>query len=501
MRCVSYTRSVSGCPSLEIQKNAIGQQNEAIREYVKRKCWKLEQKYSDRKLDREADAAFLEMKKDGMERKFDCVVISSMFYCGKNITAAADVLYRTFYPFDIHFAVVEDDFCSAEVSAEEVEAYIKKARTAYRGASASDRATEYTEGKAYSKYGYVWVRGEELEIDPEAAAVVKEIFELCVSGKTARQIASILNERGLENPMQHRYRMLGKDTSAIKPGWKASMIHDLLDKKIFMGEWTRCVRGKTYTLPCPVIIEPRLFRLASVVKAKRTNIPESALRKKTMNPFATRIMDKETKHELNVYTQVSSRERIFRFRCPAPPVAPYEKMHISYSEVTDKVTELLAVEKEKARIAYVQIENGNAAAAKEKRQMPYREQAVAVFEQMAEVEKELMAYSRAYETEDMNEQEYKEKRECLMARQKEYDAKLQQNINAIKELETVFSLNNPWVQVFQSGSEDEPLTSETVKKYLVSIWVYRFQTVEIVTKHREWREKLPQEWFQNLEVK
>jgi gamma-glutamyl phosphate reductase len=149
----------------------------------------------------------------------------------------------------------------------------------------------------------------------------------------------------------------------------------------------------------------------------------------------------------------------------------------------------------------VQIENGNAAAAKEKRQMPYREQAVAVFEQMAEVEKELMAYSRAYETEDMNEQEYKEKRECLMARQKEYDAKLQQNINAIKELETVFSLNNPWVQVFQSGSEDEPLTSETVKKYLVSIWVYRFQTVEIVTKHREWREKLPQEWFQNLEVK
>jgi hypothetical protein len=88
-----------------------------------------------------------------------------------------------------------------------------------------------------------------------------------------------------------------------------------------------------------------------------------------------------------------------------------------------------------------------------------------------------------------------------MARQKEYDAKLQQNINAIKELEKVFSLNNPWVQVFQSGSEDEPLTSETVKKYLVSIWVYRFQTVEIVTKHQEWREKLPQEWFQNLEVK
>jgi len=38
MRCVSYTRSVSGCPALEMQKNAIGQQNEAIKEYIKEKA-------------------------------------------------------------------------------------------------------------------------------------------------------------------------------------------------------------------------------------------------------------------------------------------------------------------------------------------------------------------------------------------------------------------------------------------------------------------------------
>jgi hypothetical protein len=124
---------------------------------------------------------------------------------------------------------------------------------------------------------------------------------------------------------------------------------------------------------------------------------------------------------------------------------------------------------------------------------------MAVYEKMAEIEKELMAYSRAYETEDMNEQEYEEKRECLMAKQKEYDAKLQQYINAIKELETVFSITNPWLQLYQASLADEPLTRVTVKKYLDMVVVYRFQTVEIVTKQQEWREKLPQEWFLDLE--
>jgi DNA invertase Pin-like site-specific DNA recombinase len=481
-----------------MQKNAIGQQNEAIKEYVKRKGWKLEQKYSDRKLDREADAAFLEMKNDGMERKFDCVVVNSMFYCGKNITAAADVLYRTFYPFDIHFAVVEDDFCSAEVSAEEVETYMKKARTAYRGAIASKRATGHSEGKAYLKYGYEWVKDEELAIDPEAAAIVKEIFNLSLSGKSTKQIAEILDAKGVENPLQHRYRMLGKDISAIDPGWKIGTVKNLFDKKLYTGEWERCIAGVTHTVTCPVIISPDLFKKAHEKRAGRKKGENTGIRKQFVNPFAKRIVDKETNHTIIVCEQMTSKEKIFRFNYPAPKV-DYEKRYIPFEEVMENVKRLLSQEIAKAETARLQIENGNAAVEKERRQKPYREQAMAVYEKMAEIEKELMAYSRAYETEDMNEQEYEEKRECLMAKQKEYDAKLQQYINAIKELETVFSITNPWLQLYQASLADEPLTRVTVKKYLDMVVVYRFQTVEIVTKQQEWREKLPQEWFLDLE--
>ena len=119
MICVSYTRSVSNCVAIESPKNAIGQQNETIAHFMKARGWKLSGKYSDRKSDREDETAFLKMKQDGMDRKFECVVFSSLFYCGKTLTSATDLLGHVFYPAGIHFAVAEDDFCSADVTADQ----------------------------------------------------------------------------------------------------------------------------------------------------------------------------------------------------------------------------------------------------------------------------------------------------------------------------------------------------------------------------------------------
>ena len=104
---------------------------------MKARGWKLSGKYSDRKSDREDETAFLKMKQDGMDRKFECVVFSSLFYCGKTLTSATDLLGHVFYPAGIHFAVAEDDFCSADVTAEEVDAYIKKVRHEYRARNSS----------------------------------------------------------------------------------------------------------------------------------------------------------------------------------------------------------------------------------------------------------------------------------------------------------------------------------------------------------------------------
>ena len=63
MICVSYTRAVPNISNMEVPRNTIGEQNELISAYIKKKRWKLIEKYSDRKQDRDDETAFLKMKK------------------------------------------------------------------------------------------------------------------------------------------------------------------------------------------------------------------------------------------------------------------------------------------------------------------------------------------------------------------------------------------------------------------------------------------------------
>lgn len=110
MRCVSYTRTVSCMENGEIPKDIIGQQNQRIQDYIKKRGWTLGKKYSDRKKDVYEETAYLQMKMDAIAREFDCVVLDSMFRCGRNSNVAAEMFRSMFVPAGVYFAVVEDDF-------------------------------------------------------------------------------------------------------------------------------------------------------------------------------------------------------------------------------------------------------------------------------------------------------------------------------------------------------------------------------------------------------
>ena len=58
-----------------------------------------------------------------IRKGLDAVVVDSIFRCGRTLPFAIEALQRTFYPLGIQFAVVEDDFCSADKTAEEVAEY------------------------------------------------------------------------------------------------------------------------------------------------------------------------------------------------------------------------------------------------------------------------------------------------------------------------------------------------------------------------------------------
>ena len=101
----------------EIPNDIISQQNERIQEYIKQRKWKLVKKYSDRKKEEFEETAYLQMKQDAMGRQFDCLVIDSMFRCGRNSNVAAELFKSMFLPAGLQIAVVEDDFWCAPYAA------------------------------------------------------------------------------------------------------------------------------------------------------------------------------------------------------------------------------------------------------------------------------------------------------------------------------------------------------------------------------------------------
>ena len=85
-------------------------------------------------------------------------------------------------------------------------------------------------------------------IDEEAAAVVREIFRLCVAGYGPSQIASELERRQIENPVYHAKKN-GKTLPARSSGyspyrWDETTISRLLSRQEYLG---RIVNFKTHT--------------------------------------------------------------------------------------------------------------------------------------------------------------------------------------------------------------------------------------------------------------
>ena len=92
MKWVSYTRSISSRIGEENPSNTIAEQNERIAQYLKKRGCSISEKYSDRKRTAEAAEGFDRLVQDGMARKFDAVVVDSIFRCGRTLPFAIEAL-------------------------------------------------------------------------------------------------------------------------------------------------------------------------------------------------------------------------------------------------------------------------------------------------------------------------------------------------------------------------------------------------------------------------
>lgn len=238
MKCVSYTRVVPW-------KNAefamsVTEQNDMISSYIKgMKDCQLIHKYSDRKKNQTADEGFEQMIEDAMERKFECVVVASFYYCGYGFPIAKQMILDTLYAAGIRFVVVDESFDTDCISKNEVEAYFEEKRCEMHGDIIKNwrksRGSSYVLTNSVS-WGYERPNGKNHLIKDEAVSYyVAQVFQRIIKGEQYRCVADWLNAEGVDTPAVYRKKKQGKDTSSEINEWNASKVRGIVSSPVYTG--------------------------------------------------------------------------------------------------------------------------------------------------------------------------------------------------------------------------------------------------------------------------
>ena len=76
-------------------------------------------------------------------------------------------------------------------------------------------------------------------VDPEAAEVVKLIFELTAQGKRKTEVANYLNAQGIDTPSAYKKRKGSRNVFhavEVKSLWSTSSIRDILNDEVYLGK-------------------------------------------------------------------------------------------------------------------------------------------------------------------------------------------------------------------------------------------------------------------------
>lgn len=496
MRVVSYTRTVSSRPSSSgMQTESIMAQNGRILDFAKAHGWRITEKYSDRKKDAEEDTAFQNMKADGIARKFECVVIDSMYLCGSKAPIAADLFLYVFLPAGIHFAVVEDNFVSAEMDADKAEEYLKAKTEEYNSGRIGVVSAQRAQNRKFPKYGYRFCDdGLELAVDENVADTVRDIFQLALEGHTAKVIAETLDARGVVPMHIYMESLRGRRFEhGYEDGkWNVSEIARILCNRLYVGEWVRTVDGKKVTVPCPAIIDKEIFDTVNGDNRPRKRKKQNGLRKQM--PFAKIIVDRDSGLFLYLHTRPSNQEQILCFKPPVPKTE-YEKTSILYADVEEQVMEQLIKECEAVKHVMTFLESESALAEKDRAKSRFVEEAQMIYVKMEELEKSAFvsaSASPAYGVTSVDAiNSVSPEKEAVFL---ELDRELSVLEEKIAEIETAFSRKNPWIKKFSALDLSGGITKKMVRECIERIECVRFEYVTVLFKEQEWRGKLPPEW-------
>jgi hypothetical protein len=183
----------------------------------------------------------------------DCVIVKDLTRFGRNAIDAGYYLEKHLPSLGVRFIAVTDDYDSnagdggillplKNIIAESYALDIgRKIR--------SSLAQNIKEGKLigrFAPYGYLKdpENRHKLIIDPEAAPVVRLIFEWTLQGLTATEVAKRLNEEGFLSPgaYKHKLGVLHNKNQIGSGKWEMRQVTKVLTNQVYVGDM---VQGKS----------------------------------------------------------------------------------------------------------------------------------------------------------------------------------------------------------------------------------------------------------------
>ena len=156
--------------------------------------------------------AFQKMIVDLKQGNIKVIMVKDLSRLGRDYIGVGDYIEQIFPLMGVRFIAVNNSFDSMKLNngTPGIEVAVSNlVNNMYsRDIAKKIRAaleTNWKNGKATCTnvpFGYVWNKkgGQRWEIDPEAAACVKKVFELALSGRNTTQIAYGMNELNLPTP-------------------------------------------------------------------------------------------------------------------------------------------------------------------------------------------------------------------------------------------------------------------------------------------------------------
>lgn len=453
--------------------------------------------------------AFRRMIEDAKKRKFDLILVKDLSRLGRDYITAGDYIEQIFPMLGVRFIAVNNNYDS-DRSANAAMGFdmainnlinTMYSRDLSRKMKSANQARwrngVITGGRA--PFGYIKSSSEKgkWDIDPEAASIVRTIFEKAIEGYGTSRIASYLNEKGYPIPWiyfrEHRNMQLGemkaKETERL---WDGAKVHTILRRYEYTGA---LVRGRTKTLG----VGSKSSRMQpsdswivvdgvneAIVSKEMFDEAQSAIRHRRPAEFLV-----EQKYLLKSKVRCGNCGLCLSYVGTGYEEAMICEHGIKVGKHSSCCKEKYSMKMIEGRVFYslkmlfaLLVENGSARMEEERKKRKTTD---------------IANHGREKEIEMLTEEKVRQyeayaagviSKETFVRKKRELDGeihRLKSSINecreGLKENEKLFSLLPDMVKSAKRFQQEEKMTREMVETFIESVYVFDSSTIEIVFKN------------------